>query len=56
MEVSSIGLALHRVHGVEFFLGVFTNLSHDHLDFHESMERYAEAKHVYFVSTCDRSG
>ena len=48
MEVSSIGLALHRVHGVEFFLGVFTNLSHDHLDFHGSMEQYAEAKSRLF--------
>lgn len=44
MEVSSIGLALNRVHGVEFYLGVFTNLSHDHLDFHGSMEEYTSAK------------
>ena len=39
MEVSSHALALHRVDGTRFAVAVFTNLSHDHLDFHGTMER-----------------
>jgi UDP-N-acetylmuramoyl-L-alanyl-D-glutamate--2,6-diaminopimelate ligase len=44
MEVSSHSLTLHRVEACEFDVAVFTNLTQDHLDFHGSMERYAEAK------------
>ncbi|GIW42329.1 MAG: UDP-N-acetylmuramoyl-L-alanyl-D-glutamate--2,6-diaminopimelate ligase [Candidatus Binatia bacterium] len=44
MEVSSHALALHRVDGIEFDAAVFTNLSQDHLNFHESMEEYLSAK------------
>ncbi len=44
MEVSSIGLAQHRVDGIAFELAMFTNLTQDHLDFHGDMLRYAEAK------------
>ncbi|MGZ8801446.1 MAG: UDP-N-acetylmuramoyl-L-alanyl-D-glutamate--2,6-diaminopimelate ligase [Mycobacterium sp.] len=44
MEVSSHALTLGRVDGVAFAVGGFTNLSRDHLDFHESMEDYFEAK------------
>jgi UDP-N-acetylmuramoyl-L-alanyl-D-glutamate--2,6-diaminopimelate ligase len=44
MEVSSHGLAQGRVHGVEFDVAVFTNLTRDHLDFHGSLEAYGEAK------------
>ena len=44
MEVSSHSLALHRVEGCEFDVGIFTNLTQDHLDFHGSMHTYAEAK------------
>jgi UDP-N-acetylmuramoyl-L-alanyl-D-glutamate--2,6-diaminopimelate ligase len=44
MEVSSHSLALHRVDGCEFDVGVFTNLTQDHLDFHGTMEAYADAK------------
>lgn len=50
MEVSSHSLVQHRVHGLEFTAGVFTNLSQDHLDFHENMERYAAAKRTLFES------
>jgi len=50
MEVSSHSLVHHRVYGLEFTAGVFTNLSQDHLDFHESMERYAAAKRILFES------
>lgn len=48
MEVSSHSLCLDRVAGVHFDLGIFTNLTQDHLDFHETMENYAEAKSRLF--------
>jgi len=48
MEVSSHGLAQGRVNGVAFDCALFTNLSHDHLDYHGSMEAYAEAKGMLF--------
>lgn len=44
MEVSSHALALGRVEGVEYDVAVFTNLTQDHLDFHKTMEDYANAK------------
>ena len=44
MEVSSHGLAQGRVNGVAFDCALFTNLSHDHLDYHGSMDAYAQAK------------
>src|SRR6202165_1292784 len=44
MEVSSHALALGRVDGVNFAVGGFTNLSHDHLDFHGTMADYFDAK------------
>jgi UDP-N-acetylmuramoyl-L-alanyl-D-glutamate--2,6-diaminopimelate ligase len=43
-EVSSHALALGRVDGTHFEVGAFTNLSQDHLDFHQGMEEYFEAK------------
>ncbi|ABB24957.1 UDP-N-acetylmuramoyl-L-alanyl-D-glutamate--2,6-diaminopimelate ligase [Pelodictyon luteolum] len=48
MEVSSHALELGRVHGIAFQAAVFTNLTPDHLDFHPSMESYAEAKRKLF--------
>lgn len=48
MEVSSHGLAQKRVEGVAFNVGVFTNLSQDHLDYHSSMDEYFEAKKRLF--------
>lgn len=44
MEVSSHALALHRVDGIDFAVGAFTNLTEDHLDFHHTMEEYGQAK------------
>lgn len=48
MEVSSHGLALGRVYGVRFHTAVFSNLTRDHLDYHETMERYFAAKRMLF--------
>ncbi|MGE3188181.1 MAG: UDP-N-acetylmuramoyl-L-alanyl-D-glutamate--2,6-diaminopimelate ligase [Vicinamibacterales bacterium] len=48
MEVSSHALALRRVDGMRFAAGVFTNLTRDHLDFHEDMEAYFAAKRRLF--------
>jgi UDP-N-acetylmuramoyl-L-alanyl-D-glutamate--2,6-diaminopimelate ligase len=48
MEVSSHALALKRVDGIRFAAGVFTNLTRDHLDFHEDMETYFQAKRRLF--------
>lgn len=48
MEVSSHGLSLERVHGLQFFGAIFTNLTQDHLDFHGTMENYARAKKLLF--------
>ncbi len=48
MEVSSHALELNRVDDVTFAVGVFTNLTQDHLDFHGTMDRYFEAKRKLF--------
>ena len=48
MEVSSHALSLHRVGGVTFDVGLFTNLTQDHLDFHHTMEEYGRAKALLF--------
>ncbi|NTW50535.1 MAG: UDP-N-acetylmuramoyl-L-alanyl-D-glutamate--2,6-diaminopimelate ligase [Chlorobiales bacterium] len=50
MEVSSHSLFLKRTYGIRFDVALFTNLSHDHLDFHETIEKYAEAKKILFDS------
>jgi MurE/MurF fusion protein len=49
MEVSSHALALDRVFGLNFTIGIFTNLSHDHLDFHKSIDSYAAEKFKLFT-------
>lgn len=52
MEVSSHSLELDRVTGIEFDVAVFTNLSGEHLDYHQTMERYFEAKKkLFFLPT-----
>jgi UDP-N-acetylmuramoyl-L-alanyl-D-glutamate--2,6-diaminopimelate ligase len=48
MEVSSHALALKRVDGIQFAAAVFTNLTRDHLDFHDGMEDYFAAKRRLF--------
>ena len=52
MEVSSHSLVLDRVAGIHFQVGVFTNLTQDHLDFHKTMEEYRKAKAILF-RRCD---
>ena len=53
MEVSSHSLVLERVAGIRFRVGIFTNLTQDHLDFHKDMDDYAAAKALLFrVSDC----
>ncbi len=44
MEASSHALVLHRLDGIKFQAGIFTNLTQDHLDFHKTMEDYRAAK------------
>ncbi|MGO1585551.1 MAG: UDP-N-acetylmuramoyl-L-alanyl-D-glutamate--2,6-diaminopimelate ligase [Mesonia sp.] len=48
MEVSSHGIAQHRAAGLEFKGGIFTNLSHDHLDYHKSFQEYRDVKKKFF--------
>ncbi len=54
MEVSSHALVLERVGAIRFAVGAFTNLTEDHLDFHKTMEAYAEAKAI-LMERCDRA-
>lgn len=53
MEVSSHALALDRVLGCSFDIGVFTNLSQDHMDFHENFDNYLAAKAKLFTMCKD---
>jgi UDP-N-acetylmuramoyl-L-alanyl-D-glutamate--2,6-diaminopimelate ligase len=49
LEVSSHSLVLRRVHGLEFAVAVFTNLTRDHLDYHGDMDAYFAAKRLLFT-------
>ncbi|MCQ2290682.1 MAG: UDP-N-acetylmuramoyl-L-alanyl-D-glutamate--2,6-diaminopimelate ligase [Muribaculaceae bacterium] len=48
MEVSSHACAQHRIEGLQFAGGVFTNLTRDHLDYHKTVDAYIEAKKMFF--------
>jgi len=48
MEVSSHAIALQRIHGIDFAIRVFTNLTQDHLDYHGDMDAYFEVKSRLF--------
>lgn len=52
MEVSSFGLVQNRIGPTHFNIGVFTNLTQDHLDYHKTMENYYQAKKMMF-DECD---
>ena len=54
MEVSSHALSQDRVRGLEWDVAVFTNLTHDHLDFHGTMENYFEAKATLFTGLIEQ--
>ncbi|HEX8099277.1 MAG TPA: UDP-N-acetylmuramoyl-L-alanyl-D-glutamate--2,6-diaminopimelate ligase [Actinomycetota bacterium] len=56
MEVSSHGLDQHRVDGTRYACGIFTNLSQDHLDYHQTMEAYLEAKARLFTASLSNRG
>lgn len=51
MEVSSHSLMLNRVDATEFKIGLFTNLTPDHLDFHKTLDEYRKAKELLFHKT-----
>jgi UDP-N-acetylmuramoyl-L-alanyl-D-glutamate--2,6-diaminopimelate ligase len=48
MEVSSHGIHQKRTEGLTFIGGIFTNLSHDHLDYHETFAEYRDVKKIFF--------
>ena len=66
MEVSSIGVAMEKVKGLEFKAGIFSNLTHDHLDYHGTFAEYLRCKKRFFdelpesayaiINTDDRNG
>ena len=55
MEVSSHSLVLHRVHGLDFRCGIFTNITSEHLDFHSTFENYLNAKKILFDNLSENS-
>ncbi len=48
MEVSSHAIVQHRITGLEFAGGIFSNITHDHLDFHKTFDQYLKAKKTFF--------
>ncbi|MBQ2525524.1 MAG: UDP-N-acetylmuramoyl-L-alanyl-D-glutamate--2,6-diaminopimelate ligase, partial [Bacteroidales bacterium] len=50
MEVSSIGMEQDRVTGLKFKVGIFSNLTHDHLDYHKTFAEYLRCKKLFFDS------
>ena len=55
MEVSSHALDQNRVEGINFAVGVFTNLTPEHLDYHGTMEQYAQSKAKFFSRFLEQS-
>ena len=56
MEASSHGLAQHRLDGLKFSSGIFTNLSQDHLDYHKNFKEYFKAKLYLFENLIGKKG
>jgi len=55
VEASSIGLEQHRLGAIDFDIGLFTNLTHDHLDLHGTMDAYLRAKRLLFAGLAGTS-
>jgi UDP-N-acetylmuramoyl-L-alanyl-D-glutamate--2,6-diaminopimelate ligase len=53
MEVSSHAVAQNRIAGIQFVGGVFTNITHDHLDYHRTFDEYIKAKKKFFDNLPD---
>ena len=51
LETTSHGLAQHRVWGIPYSIAVMTNVTHEHLDYHGTFERYRDAKRLLFTQT-----
>ena len=56
MEASSHGLEQNRLDGLLFDVGIFTNLSHDHLDYHKNMKNYLRSKLYLFDRLIKKRG
>ncbi len=56
MEASSHGLKQNRLDGLKFHSGIFTNLSHDHLDYHKNLKNYLKAKLYLFENLIKKRG
>ena len=54
MEVSAHAIALNKIYGVKFDIGVFTNLTQDHLDFFGNMQNYWQAKKTFLTDYCNK--
>ena len=56
MEASSHGLKQNRLDGLLFDVGIFTNLSHDHLDYHKNIKNYFKSKLYLFEKLIKKGG
>ena len=56
MEASSHGLKQNRLDGLLFDIGIFTNLTHDHLDYHKNMKNYLNSKLYLFNQLTKKLG
>jgi len=55
MEASSQALDMHRLDGLEFTYGIFSNLTQDHLDYHKNMDNYIKAKQILFENVKEKT-